>query len=149
MSLGAIDFGILVDGAVIIVENMIFYLHQKEFFGLKIPLKQRNEIAYHSATKMMNSAFFGQIIILIVFIPILALQGSGRKNVQTDGHDFRICRVGRGFALPYLHSDDGFAGVATPKTDEKTWGEKVVGKFEKYMNLPLLGHCSATDWLSA
>ena len=75
MSLGAIDFGILVDGAVIIVESMIFYLHRNEFIGKKLGLPRRNEIAYNSASKMMNSAFFGQLIILIVFIPVLALQG--------------------------------------------------------------------------
>ena len=66
---------ILVDGAVIIVESMIFYLHRNEFIGKKLGLPQRNEIAYNSASKMMNSAFFGQLIILIVFIPVLALQG--------------------------------------------------------------------------
>ncbi len=58
MSLGgALDFGILVDGAVIIVEAMVFYLHRKNLIGTKLDQAKRNEIAYNSASKMMNSAF--------------------------------------------------------------------------------------------
>lgn len=47
MSLGALDFGILVDGAVIIVESMIFYLHKKNLIGTKLDQSKRNEIATH------------------------------------------------------------------------------------------------------
>lgn len=58
MSLGAIDFGIIVDGAVIIVEGMVFHIHQrmkksKDF----IDQAEMDEIAYDSASTMMNSAF--------------------------------------------------------------------------------------------
>ena len=131
MSLGAIDFGILVDGAVIIVENMIFYLHQKEFFGLKIPLKQRNEIAYHSATKMMNSAFFGQIIILIVFIPILALQGVEGKMFKPMAMTFGFAVLGVVLlCLTYIPMMASLV-LQPPKTNEKKWGEKVIGKLEE------------------
>ena len=74
MSLGAIDFGLIVDGAVIIVEATMHHL------GLRVagkPLSQAemdNEV-YQSASKIRNSAAFGEIIILIVYLPILALVG--------------------------------------------------------------------------
>ncbi len=74
MSLGAIDFGLIVDGAVIIVEASLHHL------GLR---KNRNRLTqqemdaeiFESASKIRNSAAFGEIIILIVYLPILALVG--------------------------------------------------------------------------
>lgn len=77
MSLGAIDFGIIIDGAVIIVEFIAFKItsNQKELLGLDTAdRKERvDEITFDSTTKMMRSAVFGQLIIIIVFIPILSL----------------------------------------------------------------------------
>ena len=79
MSLGAMDFGIIVDGAVIIVEFMAVQLTGNNDYLRKLSRRKRqpelNDIAFHSASRMMNAATFGQIIILIVFIPILTLQG--------------------------------------------------------------------------
>ena len=76
MSLGALDFGLIVDGAVIIVEAVMHQLsHGKRFRGLRITQKEMDEQVGTSAKKMMNSAVFGQIIILIVYLPILSLQG--------------------------------------------------------------------------
>ena len=76
MSLGALDFGLIVDGAVIIVEAVMHQLsHGKRFRGLRITQKEMDEQVGISAKKMMNSAVFGQIIILIVYLPILSLQG--------------------------------------------------------------------------
>lgn len=77
MSLGAIDFGLIVDGAVIIVES-IFHrisLTQLQDGKTKLTAKQMDETVFESARRMMNSAAFGQIIILIVYIPILSLVG--------------------------------------------------------------------------
>lgn len=75
MSLGAIDFGIIIDGAIIIVEFIAFEITRKqlEINSLKKLEKQhlKDEITFKGASKMMNSAIFGQLIILIVFIPIL------------------------------------------------------------------------------
>jgi heavy metal efflux system protein len=77
MSLGALDFGLIVDGAVIIVEAVMHRLHQNKAFRQlgRINQKQMDEEVHHSASKMMNAAVFGQIIILIVYLPILTLQG--------------------------------------------------------------------------
>ena len=77
MSLGALDFGLIVDGAVIIVEAVMHQLIQNQKFNVVNQLSQKEmDIEVQtSASKMMNSAVFGQIIILIVYLPIFTLQG--------------------------------------------------------------------------
>lgn len=77
MSLGAIDFGLIVDGAVIIVEAIMHQLsHSKRFSGVnRLSQDEMNTEVNSSASKMMNSAVFGQIIILVVYLPIFSLQG--------------------------------------------------------------------------
>lgn len=77
MSLGALDFGLLVDGAVIIVEAVMHKLMFNSGYNktLKITQHQMDVGVEESAGKMMNSAVFGQIIILIVYLPILTLEG--------------------------------------------------------------------------
>ena len=78
MSLGAIDFGLIVDGAVIIVESVIHRITQSKTHHVgitKLTSGQMDIEVYESAKRMMNSATFGQIIILIVYLPILALVG--------------------------------------------------------------------------
>lgn len=91
MSLGAIDFGIIVDGAVIIVEATMHHLTK---FKNKTTLTQ-NEMdseVYQSASKIRTSAAFGEIIILIVYLPILALVG-------TEGKMFKPMAMTVGFAI--------------------------------------------------
>ncbi|MEO9021379.1 MAG: CusA/CzcA family heavy metal efflux RND transporter [Ginsengibacter sp.] len=77
MSLGALDFGLIVDGAVIIVEAVMHQLsHSKKFEVVnRLQQNQMDEEVQKSAGKMMNSAVFGQVIILVVYLPILTLQG--------------------------------------------------------------------------
>ena len=131
MSLGAIDFGILVDGAVIIVESMIFYLHRKGLTGTKLNLKKRNKIAYKSASKMMNSAFFGQIIILIVFVPVMALQGVEGKMFKPMAMTFGFAVLGVALlSLTYIPMMVSY--LQPPKNDKKSWGEKVINKLEDW-----------------
>ncbi len=77
MSLGALDFGLIVDGAVIIVEAVMHQLgHSKHYQGIqKLTSHQMDTEVKYSAGKMMNSAVFGQVIILIVYLPIFTLEG--------------------------------------------------------------------------
>ncbi|MBC7888896.1 MAG: CusA/CzcA family heavy metal efflux RND transporter [Ferruginibacter sp.] len=91
MSLGAIDFGLIVDGAVIIVEATLHFLGAKKLTG-KLSQPQMDEAVAGSAKKMMSSAAFGQIIILIVYLPILSLQG-------VEGKMFRPMAETVGFAI--------------------------------------------------
>ncbi|WP_235297056.1 CusA/CzcA family heavy metal efflux RND transporter [Portibacter marinus] len=74
MSLGAIDFGLIVDGAVIIVEAIVHRL-QVNFGGQKLTAAQMNKEVETASVKIRSSAAFGEIIILMVYIPILVLVG--------------------------------------------------------------------------
>ncbi len=98
MSLGALDFGIIIDGAVIIVE----------FIALKISFNKNkidntssdqrsnimDAISFDGASKMMKSAIFGQVIILIVFIPILSLTGVEGKMFRPMALSFCFAILG-------------------------------------------------------
>jgi len=78
MSLGAIDFGIIVDGAVIIVESVVYRLflsHHDQQGISRLSREQMDSEVSISAKKMMRSATFGQIIILIVYLPVISLSG--------------------------------------------------------------------------
>ncbi len=98
MSLGAIDFGILVDGAVIIVEFTIFQITQKKGFLNKLPKselqQEKDKIVMDSSSRMMQSAIFGQFIILIVFIPILSLTSVEGKMFRPLALSFSFILIG-------------------------------------------------------
>lgn len=74
MSLGAIDFGLIVDGAVIVVEATMHHLGLRKSMN-KLTQGEMDEEVFTSASKIRTSAAFGEIIILIVYIPILTLVG--------------------------------------------------------------------------
>ncbi|SHL11579.1 CusA/CzcA family heavy metal efflux RND transporter [Flavobacterium xanthum] len=73
MSLGALDFGLIVDGAVIIVEACLFSLHSRK--QGEITQNQMDNVVLETSTRMRNVAVFGELIILIVYIPIFTLRG--------------------------------------------------------------------------
>lgn len=98
MSLGAIDFGIIIDGAVIIVEFIAFKITAERSKLFSLPKEERqnfiDNIAHHSASKMMHSAVFGQLIIIIVFIPILSLVGVEGKMFRPMALVFCFALIG-------------------------------------------------------
>jgi cobalt-zinc-cadmium resistance protein CzcA len=69
MSLGAIDFGLIVDGSVVIIENILRRLHQKK------PEEQASEVILSAAQEVAKPIFFGVAIIVLVYVPILTLGG--------------------------------------------------------------------------
>ncbi len=95
MSLGAIDFGIIVDGAVIIVEGTIHHIHERMKKNKNdFTQEEMDELTYKSSSMMMNSAFFGQLIILIVFTPILFLTGVEGKMFKPMAFTFGYAVLG-------------------------------------------------------
>ncbi len=96
MSLGAIDFGIIVDGAVIIVEGIVARVERllSEKTNGQTTADSMAHISYESASTMMGSAFFGQLIILIVFTPILFLTGVSGKMFQPMAYTFAFAVLG-------------------------------------------------------
>lgn len=91
MSLGAIDFGLIVDGAVIIVEATLHHLGLRKSIN-RLTQKDMDEEVFVSASKIRSSAAFGEIIILIVYIPILTLIG-------IEGKMFRPMAQTVGFSI--------------------------------------------------
>lgn len=96
MSLGALDFGLLVDGAVIIVEAVMHKLMHHTGFkeAMKVTQPQMDAEVETSAGKMMNSAVFGQIIILIVYLPILSLEGIEGKMFKPMAQTVSFAIIG-------------------------------------------------------
>lgn len=93
MSLGAIDFGLIVDGAVIIVESVIVAIAAKIHLNKKDLSKDEfDETIYSSSTAIIKSAIFGVLIILVVYLPIFALGG-------IEGKMFKPMAFTVGFAL--------------------------------------------------
>ncbi len=76
MSLGAIDFGLIVDGAVVMVENIVRHLsHQQARLGRPLTRQERFREVLFSAREVASPMFFGVLIVTVVYIPILALSG--------------------------------------------------------------------------
>ncbi len=96
MSLGALDFGLIVDGAVIIVEAVMHRLYHSRHFETSNSITQgtMNDEVESAAGKMMNSAVFGQIIILIVYLPILALVGIEGKMFKPMAQTVSFALIG-------------------------------------------------------
>jgi len=75
MSLGALDFGLLVDGAIIIVENCLRKLSQAASSNKSLDTKERFDIVFHATREVIRPALFGVFIITVVYLPIFALTG--------------------------------------------------------------------------
>ena len=83
MSLGAIDFGLIVDGAVIVVENCLRRLGMAQHHhGRLLTLSERLEIVYHATKEVITPAMFGVFIIMLVYLPIFALSGVEGKMFE-------------------------------------------------------------------
>lgn len=76
MSLGAVDFGLIIDGAVVMVENIVRHLGERQHaLGRRLTAEERTREVLRSAKEVANPMFFGVLIITVVYLPILALQG--------------------------------------------------------------------------
>ncbi|HYG05750.1 MAG TPA: CusA/CzcA family heavy metal efflux RND transporter [Stenotrophomonas sp.] len=95
MSLGALDFGILVDGAVIVIEaTLLLMAKQQAQLGRALNVGERLSAVVQAASTMVRPAAFGQLIILLVFAPILTLQGVEGKTFQPMAATFMLALVG-------------------------------------------------------
>lgn len=136
MSLGAIDFGIIVDGAVIIVESTVFGITQKiKKTKEQITPDDMKAIAKDSSKNMMNSAFFGQLIILIVFIPILSLEGVEGKMFKPMALTFGFAMLGAMIlCLTYVPM---MSATFLKSNDKISFGDKLVKKLENWYGFVL------------
>lgn len=80
MSLGAVDFGLIIDGAVVMVENIVRLLAERQHdLGRKLTPKERLEAVREAGSQVGSPMFFGVLIITLVYVPILALTGIDGK----------------------------------------------------------------------
>ncbi|MCD8454521.1 CusA/CzcA family heavy metal efflux RND transporter [Tenacibaculum finnmarkense genomovar ulcerans] len=129
MSLGAIDFGIIVDGSVIIVEATLHYLVMKKS-GKKLTQSEMDEEVYQSASKIRTSAAFGEIIILIVYLPILALVGIEGKMFKPMAITVSFAILGAFIlSLTYVPM---ISALFLKKTvsDKKNISDKIIGALQ-------------------
>ncbi len=137
MSLGAIDFGLIVDGAVIIVEAVLTkVLHSRyhEKGIVKLNQEQMDHEVKQSATQMMNSATFGQIIILIVYIPILTLIGIEGKMFKPMGMTVSFAIIGALIlSLTYIPM---MSALFLPKktSPKRNISDKMMDMFQRWYN---------------
>ena len=95
MSLGALDFGIIVDGTVIVLDNCVRYIHQqREKFGRKLTSEEVKQAIYEAAVEIRLAAGFGELIIVMVFLPVFALTGIEGKMFIPMAATFSIAIIG-------------------------------------------------------
>lgn len=130
MSLGAIDFGLIVDGAVIIVEATMHHLGLRKN---RDPLTQQqmDHEVYLSASKIRKSAAFGEIIILIVYLPILTLVGIEGKMFKPMAQTVGFAILGA-FILSFTYIPM-ISALFLSKTvsDKLTFSDKMMAYLQK------------------
>ena len=94
MSLGAIDFGLIVDGAVVIVESIVHHIHTHKSLQKTFTRKEFDHTVEHSASAIMHSATFGMLIILIVYVPIMTLSGTEGKMFKPMAYTVSFAIIG-------------------------------------------------------
>ena len=94
MSLGAIDFGIVVDGSIVIVEGILAHLYTKQFYGRQLTAREMEGEVVRGTGGVVHSATFAVLIILIVFFPILMLQGIEGKYFTPMAQTLVFCIIG-------------------------------------------------------
>ncbi len=136
MSLGAIDFGLIVDGAVIIVEAILHRLHLKNA-GKTLNEHEMDEEVLTASKKIRSSAAFGEIIILMVYIPILALVGIEGKMFKPMAETVMLAITGALIlSLTYVPMMSALFLNKTIKT-KKTFADKMIAFFQS-IYAPLL-----------
>lgn len=94
MSLGAIDFGIVVDGSIVILEGILAHIYGKQFRGRTLTYEEMNTEVEKGAGNVVRSATFAVFIILIVFFPILTLTGIEGKYFTPMAKTLVFCIIG-------------------------------------------------------
>jgi cobalt-zinc-cadmium resistance protein CzcA len=139
MSLGALDFGLIVDGAVIIVEGVMHRFKDKvnnhttaEFLQSEV-----NQEVEKSASRLMNAAIFGQVIILVVYLPILSLQEIEGKMFRPMAETVAFALIGA-FLLSLTYVPMMTALTIKKKVEKKiNFADKIMAAIQK-LYTPLL-----------
>lgn len=145
MSLGALDFGLIIDGAVIIVEAILHQLWKKDHQGAV--MKDRDQVVVQNAGRMMNSAVFGQLIILVVYLPIFSLEGIEGKMFKPMAQTVAFALVGAFIlSLTYIPMMCSYFLPQHPSKGQER-SEAIVKKIEKAFEPLLLWAVSKSRWI--
>ncbi len=141
MSLGAIDFGIVIDGAVIIVEGALFILYTKHK-GQNLSRKAFDKIIGDSSAKIYGSAAFGVLIILIVFFPLFTLEGIEGKMFIPMAQTVSFALVGALLLsltyVPVVSSWILKRDISSQGEKKIKWLEKLTNRYEARLNKVLV-----------
>jgi len=130
MSLGAIDFGIVVDGAVIVVEGALYAL-VASYAGQKMSQSQMDDLIIDSTTRLFRSAFFGVLIILVVFVPIITLTGIEGKMFRPMALTFSFVILGALLlSLTYVPMISTLV-LSRQVSDKPTWSDRFLDFIRK------------------
>jgi len=143
MSLGAIDFGIIVDGAVVMVENIIRrFAERQQHEGRVLTRAERLEEALDSAKEVAKPTLFGVGIIMIVYLPILTLSGIEGKMFLPMAQTVLLALAGA-LLLTFTFIPAGIALFLTGRVSEK---ESVIIRGAKRLYEPTLRFAIACRW---
>lgn len=139
MSLGALDFGLIVDGAVIIVEAVMHNLQASKWRNAKtLSQSEMDTEVSKSSSNMMNSAVFGQLIILIVYLPIFTLEGIEGKMFKPMAQTVAFALLGA-FILSLTYIPMMSAFFLSKKTDhKKNISDRIMDRINAYYQKNLI-----------
>ncbi len=138
MSLGALDFGLIVDGAVIIVENCIRRLSEKQHEeGRLLSKEERLKISFSATKEVIRPSFFGVFIIMAVYLPILSLSGIEGKMFHPMAYTVIMALIGAMlFSAIFVP-----AAVAIFLSGDISEKENIIMRAAKKAYVPLLEKC--------
>ncbi len=135
MSLGALDFGLIVDGTVIIVEGIMHEIHLGK--TRELTRDEMDTEVTQVAARMGNAAVFGALIILIVYVPIFTLQGTEGKMFKPMAQTVSFALIGA-FVLSLTYVPVMSSLFLTRKKDnEFNWSDRMMQFFEKHQQRAL------------
>lgn len=135
MSLGALDFGIIVDGTIVIIENCMRHLAQEQArLGRILTLSERLSVVFTASKEARKALFFGEFIIIIVYIPIFALSGVEGKMFHPMAFTVVTALLGA-FILSITFVPAAVALFMSGKINEK---ESAIVTWAKRIYLPVL-----------
>lgn len=134
MSLGALDFGIIVDGTVIVLDNCVRYIHSRtQALGRKLTKEELQEAIYQATVEIRLAAGFGELVIVMVFLPVFALTGIEGKMFIPMASTFAIAVIGA-LILSFTAAPALASYLLTSDTEDK---EPKLMKLAQKLYLPL------------
>lgn len=143
MSLGALDFGLIVDGAVIIIENSIRRLGEAQKGNHQLSVKQRLELVFTATNEVIRPSLFGVIIITVVYIPLFSLTGVEGKMFHPMAATVVMALLAA-LVLSFTFIPAAVAIFMTGKVSEK---ESFIIRGTKVVYKPLLEAAIKLRWL--